>query len=108
MDNLGLSEKNLKLISETISSFSFVERAVVFGSRAKGMHKKYSDVDICLFGEMEALDAQRVESALDDLNVIYEFDVVSYGEIMDDALKEHIDRVGVEFYKPKSARRIEQ
>jgi len=102
MNDLGLSAVNLEQINRLISSFEFVTKAVIFGSRAKGTHKKYSDIDICLFGKLNSFDAERVKSELNDLNIIYEFDVLSYNDIKNSVLREHIDRVGVEIYTSTS------
>jgi len=99
MNNLGLSANSLEQITRIINSFDFVSKAVIFGSRAKGTYKKYSDIDICLYGELDAFDAEKVRSALDDLNLIYEFDVLSYSDITNTALCEHVDRIGVEIYE---------
>jgi len=99
MSNFGLSDNSFTQIVNTISSFSFVSKAVIFGSRAKGTQKKYSDVDICIFGKIDAFDAERVKSALEELNVIYEYDVVAYDSITSTALREHIERVGITFFE---------
>ena len=48
---------------------------------------------------MDVLDAGQINSALDELNVIYEFDVVDYENLSSITLREHIDRVGVVFYE---------
>jgi len=98
MANLGISDEAMRKITDVIASFTFVIRAVIFGSRAKGNYKKYSDVDICLFGEIDAFQAERVRGSLNELNVIYEFDVVAYNNIKTTALREHIDRVGIEIF----------
>jgi len=89
----------MKAITDLLGTFGFVSKALVFGSRAKGNHRKYSDVDICLFGEMGDLDAEKVRSGLNELNLIYDFDAVDYGRIKTPALREHIDRVGIVVYE---------
>ena len=99
MDKFGISDVHLKQITKVISSFPSVTRALIFGSRAKGNYKKYSDVDICLFGEIDAFCAEKVREALNELGLIYEFDVISYNETKSAELLEHIDRVGLELYK---------
>ena len=98
MDKYGISERNLAQIIDIIAGFDFVEKAVIFGSRAKGTQRKYSDIDICLFGNLDSFKAEKVRAALDELNVIYEFDVLSYNNISNEALIEHIDRVGKTIY----------
>ncbi|MDR2546599.1 MAG: nucleotidyltransferase domain-containing protein [Lachnospiraceae bacterium] len=101
MNKFGISDNAFTQIIDTMNSFDFISKAVIFGSRAKGTHKKYSDVDICVFGKMDVFDAEKIKSALDELNVIYEFDVVNYESITTVAFREHIDRVGVIFIGDK-------
>lgn len=47
---LGLSEKHFQLIVETLKQTD-IDRAVVFGLRAKGNWRENSDIDIAVFGE---------------------------------------------------------
>ncbi|OHE68241.1 MAG: DNA polymerase III subunit beta, partial [Treponema sp. RIFOXYC1_FULL_61_9] len=48
---LGLTEDDLRYIRDTLARFPEVERAAVFGSRAKGTHKPGSDIDLAIWGE---------------------------------------------------------
>ena len=98
MNRLGLEANVIQDIIEVISRFEKVSKVVVFGSRAKGTYKKYSDIDICLFGDVDIFEAQKIKSTIDELNIIYEVDVVSYDTITNALLCEHIDRVGVVVY----------
>lgn len=97
MNTFGISEKAFVQIVDTLKSFDFISKAVIFGSRAKGTYRRYSDVDICIFGELDIFDSEKVKGALDDLNAIYEFDVVSWDAITTPSLREHINRVGIPF-----------
>ncbi|MDR0958532.1 MAG: nucleotidyltransferase domain-containing protein [Clostridiales bacterium] len=90
MCSFGLSKMILDEICKTLESFPFVVRAAIFGSRAKGNFRKYSDIDIVLFGNIDRFDAENVRSALENLDTIYYFDVVSYDTITNSALREAI------------------
>jgi predicted nucleotidyltransferase len=90
MCSFGLSKTIIDEICKTLESFPFVEHAAVFGSRAKGNFRKYSDIDIVLFGNIDRFDAENVRSSLEDLDTIYYFDVVSYDTITNSALRESI------------------
>ena len=98
MIDLGLTEKELGLIRSVFWGSGAVQKAVVFGSRAKGNFKKYSDIDIAVFAEKNSVNVGGILTALDELPLIYNFDVVLYDELKNPELKEHIDRVGVTFY----------
>lgn len=92
---LGLSEKHLQLIVETLKQAD-IDRAVVFGSRAKGNWRENSDIDIAVFGE--GVNVGLLVAQLDELPMPYKFDIVDYNSINSCALREHIDRVGIEIY----------
>jgi predicted nucleotidyltransferase len=81
-------------IRETIAAHPAVERAVLFGSRAKGTHRKNSDIDIALWGDLTSLQAEALRIDLDELPTPYRFDIIAYRDIRNPALKSHIDRVG--------------
>ncbi len=46
---LGLPEHTISFIVDVLTLYPAVERAVVYGSRAKGCHTPGSDIDLCLF-----------------------------------------------------------
>lgn len=92
---LGLSEKHLQLIVETLKQAD-IDRAVVFGSRAKGNWRENSDIDIAVFGA--SVNVGSLVAQLDELPMPYKFDIVNYNNINSCALREHIDRVGIEIY----------
>lgn len=92
---LGLSEKHFQLIVETLKQAN-IDRAMVFGSRAKGNWRENSDIDIAVFGE--GINVGLLVAQLDELPMPYKFDIVDYNSINSCALREHIDRVGIEIY----------
>jgi type I restriction enzyme S subunit len=75
-----------------------VDKALVFGSRAKGNYKEGSDIDLALKGYITAKDLLDLHGKLEALNLPYSFDLVNYNTINEPALKEHVDRAGVEMY----------
>lgn len=96
----GFKEFDLKYIKEKISGFDEIERAVIFGSRAKGNYKPGSDVDIAIMGENISFDTvSRLHSLLEDQGPLpYLFDIIDYTHLNHDELKSHIDRVGKIIY----------
>lgn len=103
-DALDLGKKSA--ISAVFKNNASIQKAVVFGSRAKGNHAPYSDVDIALYGDIGLLEVENVSCDLDDLPFIYKFDVVAYNLIKNTALREHIDRVGVVIYEKRDNDRV--
>lgn len=86
-------------IRQVLAQFAQVEKAVLFGSRAKGVQKPGSDIDLALYGaglDWRALG--RIEEALDDLLLPYTFSLLHHTGRTDAAVAEHIARVGCPFY----------
>jgi len=93
----GLSEKTLQQIKHTLDQFTEVEKACVFGSRAKGNFKVGSDIDIALWGErITPKILQRIAYQLNEETIMpYFFDLVHYESITNDALLVHINELGL-------------
>lgn len=98
-ERIGLRNEELSRIQAVFSRYKRLDKVVLYGSRAKGTHKPYSDIDITLYGDGLTLAYQQdVEVALDDLLLPYKFDVNIYALIKNSALKAHIARVGLLLY----------
>jgi len=98
----GLSKIQLQLILGVLHNFKEIEKALIFGSRAKGKNKPGSDIDLALIGDkLNSLLVNRVASALDDLPLPYMFDLINYHEITNEFLKKKIDDEGKLFYERK-------
>jgi predicted nucleotidyltransferase len=95
MMQFGLSENIVSKISNVLGKYPAVEKAVIYGSRAKGGFKTSSDIDITLKGEGVNLQLlSRIAVNLDDLLLPYKFDLSIYNHIASPELKSHIDRIG--------------
>jgi predicted nucleotidyltransferase len=95
----GLKEPALSRIRDVLHRHPKVQKAVLFGSRAKGSHKPGSDLDIALVGhELRLKDLNAISLDLDDLLLPYAIDLAIYDRINDPDLLEHINRVGRTIY----------
>jgi len=96
----GVPDKSLKLIVDLIGSYTEVEMAMVFGSRAMGNFKNGSDVDIALFGsEVTTKIAIDISASLNEkLPLPYHFDAIGYSSNQEESLKKHIDDFGKIMY----------
>ena len=95
----GLNDETLKSMINVFSHYSKIEKAILYGSRAKGTHKKGSDIDIALVGEnLTIKELNQIWIELDDLMLPYQFDLTLYNILSNNALTDHIDRVGVKIY----------
>ena len=97
----GLPERVLQKIRAVFVRYPQVERAVLYGSRAKGSHKNGSDIDLTLCGGTDlTLDTlYRIADDLDDLLLPYTLDLSSFHHISDPDVLGHIGRVGVTLYE---------
>ena len=96
----GLKGLDLDYIIKNIKNFSEIEKAVIFGSRAKGNYKPGSDIDIAIYGEKINFDIlARLHSALEEEGPLpYFFDIVDATHLNHRDIKEHIERVGKVIY----------
>lgn len=49
-NNFGISDFSFNCICDTLKKYEDIERALIFGSRAKGNYKKGSDIDLAIYG----------------------------------------------------------
>ena len=75
-----------------------IERAILFGSRAKGNYKNGSDIDLALAGPVGFSELGKIAGEIDDLLLPWEIDLLAYESITNQDLRDHIQRVGQLFY----------
>lgn len=102
MKKFGLSETTVEKICKVFAEFPAIEKAVLYGSRAKGNFREGSDIDLTLYGVELSKDLRsNVACALDDLMLPYTIDLSVFDKLNHAELEEHIERVGVLFYDRK-------
>ncbi len=99
--NCGLSDSVIQKICDVFKHYPQVERAVLYGSRAKAVHDNGSDIDLTLHGgtDLTLHVLLRIADELDDLLLPYTFDLSIFCDITDPDVTEHIRRVGVTMYE---------
>ncbi|MEI6521123.1 MAG: nucleotidyltransferase domain-containing protein [bacterium] len=98
----GLPDMTIDKIKTVLTNFPDVEKAILYGSRAKGNYKNGSDIDLTIIGNALTLKTiYKIENALDDLLLPYKIDLSIYENITNPALTDHINRVGIIFYEKK-------
>ena len=91
----GLAEPVIAKIQAVFARFPEVQRAILYGSRAKGNFKPGSDIDLTLHGEsLSQRVLNQIAADLDDLLLPYTFDLSIFDHIENAKLREHIERVG--------------
>ena len=100
MMKYGLPERTLDTLNAIFQKYSGIKQAVLYGSRAKGIHRRGSDIDLSLkTGEdFTFTNLLRIANDFDDSDMPYFVDVSIYDTISNPDLKAHIDRVGKVLY----------
>ncbi len=97
----GLSDSVIQKICGVLTRYPQVEKAVLYGSRAKGSYRKGSDIDLTLCGGADLTLSVRhtIATELEELFLPYMIDLSIYRDIGDSDLIEHIQRVGTILYE---------
>ena len=98
--NHGLSANTVERIVSVLAHYPEIEKALLYGSRAKGNYRNGSDIDLTLFGAgLNFSLLTRLDNELDDLLLPYKFDLSFFANLTHPELIDHIQRVGVVFYE---------
>ena len=95
----GLQLPQRQAIRQVLQHYPRVRTAVLYGSRAMGRHRFGSDIDLTLMGDLDLTTLNAISNELDDLMLPYMIDLSAFDLIDNEALKQHIERVGKVFYQ---------
>jgi len=94
--NFGLPDEVLAEIRAVLAKYH-LQKAVVYGSRARGDHRPNSDIDIAVWPKEGTADRIAMLSAeLDGLDIIYKIDLLEMRPDTDPALAAKVARDGRE------------
>ena len=94
----GLDEEVIDKLNNIFKSYN-IKKVIIFGSRAKGNYKQYSDIDLAFIGDIDFDTKLEILEKIDDLLLPYKVDFLGFDKIKNIELKNHIKRVGEIFYK---------
>lgn len=95
----GLPDGTCSTVRQILASYPQIEKAVLYGSRAKGNYKAGSDIDLTLFGTaLNHTLLMSISTALEESDIPYTVDLSLFDQIETPTLREHIERVGQVFY----------
>ena len=96
----GLPDGTCSTVRQILASYPQIEKAVLYGSRAKGNYKAGSDIDLTLFGTaLNHTLLMSISTALEESDIPYTVDLSLFDQIETPTLREHIERVGQLFYE---------
>ncbi|MDD3365279.1 MAG: nucleotidyltransferase domain-containing protein [Syntrophomonas sp.] len=102
MIDFGLKEDRLNKIRSVLARYPQVNRAFIFGSRARGDFRHNSDIDLAIY--MDDSEEQMPVGLLleiDDAAGIYKIDVIDILRLNNESLRKRIEEQGVVFYDCK-------
>lgn len=91
----GLTDREYDEIKILYFLFPNIDNIIVFGSRARGDHKKTSDIDLALKGNLSHLDIVKIRDYFEDSRLPYIVDVVVYDKVSSEDFKKNIDEEGI-------------
>lgn len=95
----GLYPNSYKEILSIFKKNKNIDEVIIFGSRAKGTYREGSDIDFAIIGNVTYDDIIKLKIDFDNSSIPYLIDVVVYESITSKKLREHIQRVGKQFYQ---------
>lgn len=101
--NYGIKEEYWNKLESIFRNHKNIEKVILYGSRAKGTNRMYSDVDIVLVSDkINNREYTNIIQEIDDLLLPFIFDISVYHSIKDSNLIESINRTGVIIYENNS------
>lgn len=101
--NYGIKDDYWKRLETVFVSHKNIEKVILYGSRAKGTNRMYSDVDIVLVSDkINNREYTNIIQEIDDLLLPFIFDISVYHSIKDSNLIESINKTGVIIYENNS------
>lgn len=98
--NYGIKDEYWKKLETVFVSHKNIEKVILYGSRAKGTNRMYSDVDIVLVGEkINNREYTNIIQEIDDLLLPFIFDISVYYTLKDSNLIDSINKTGVIVYE---------
>jgi type I restriction enzyme S subunit len=95
----GLEQHIIDILIAVFEQHSKVDKALVFGSRAKGNYRTDSDIDIAIKGQdLNTDDIIAMSVAFEEKGITHKIDLINYDTIKEPDLKDHINRIGIELY----------
>jgi predicted nucleotidyltransferase len=103
MTNTGLNSNQIADINKIFVKYEQIDKVILYGSRAMGTYNKRSDIDLVVLGSnIDRTLIINMKFDLEELNIPYFVDLQDYKTINNKNLIEHINRVGIDFYKKQT------
>jgi len=95
----GLAERHYAEMTRVFRAYPQIEEVLIFGSRAKGSDKPWSDFDLAVIApDLSDNDFSRLWNEIDDLPLVFKVDFLHWDRLPQDRLKEKIKVEGKRFF----------
>lgn len=95
----GLAERHYAEFVRIFRRYPQIEQVLIFGSRAKGTDKPWSDFDLAVVAPtMSDREFSKLWNEIDDLPLVFKLDLLHWDRLAPDRLKEKIGEEGQRFY----------
>ena len=96
----GMTDDELNLLYSLFARQKQIEQVILYGSRAKGTNKPFSDVDITLLGiGLNRSHLNRLMADIDESSLPYLFDISLFDKLTNPDLIKQIEQTGVILYQ---------
>lgn len=99
----GLKDSVIIKIKNILYKYEEIEKALIFGSRARGDYKTTSDIDIAIFSKnITSTRLNLLRNEFEELDIIYTIDVVEFYKTSKEELKNNIINDGIAIFDRNS------
>lgn len=95
----GLAERHYAEFVRIFRRYPQIEQVLIFGSRAKGTDKPWSDFDLAVVAPMMSDgEFSKLWNEIDEMQLVFKFDLLHWDRLATQRLKEKIGEEGQRFY----------
>lgn len=95
----GLAERHYADFVRIFQRYPQIEEVLIFGSRAKGTAKPWSDFDLAVIAPgLSEPDFSKLWNEIDDLSLVFKLDLVHWDRLPEDRFKQKIRQEGKRFH----------
>lgn len=99
-NRFGLTERDMETIESIFDGYSDIKTIHLFGSRAKGNHRIGSDVDLAIMNKgVDTKTMAKIKGDFEESTLPYNIDLVDFTKLNEQEFIDHIQRVGILFFK---------
>jgi predicted nucleotidyltransferase len=101
----GLSIKDRDCLRSVLAEFADkIDQVALFGSRATGLARANSDIDLVVYGRLTEGDVDRLWTLFDESSISVSVDIVAYDDRLYPPLRQHIDRTSKVLFNAQQLR----